>query len=277
MSQETMGQVPDQNPDQGPDAIVFQGVSKAFDGGQIRVVDGVSFVVRRYEFLAIVGVSGSGKTTLLRLANRIIEPDSGTVFFNGTDARQLDPIAMRRRMGTVIQGAGLFPHMTVEENVSITPRLLRTPADRQAARFRELMALVHLDPDQYRKRYPRELSGGERQRVAFARALAAHPDIMLMDEPFTALDPLTHNTLADDYRSLHDHLALTTIMITHDMADALLLADRIAVIRSGRLIAVSAPGELAHHADPYVSDLLRAPRRTAGRLQTLLSVAREDR
>ena len=181
----------------------------------------------------MVGASGSGKTTLLRLINRLADPSSGTVRIGGVDAASVDPVALRRRIGYVFQEVGLFPHMTVAENIAITPRLLGWDRARMAARVDELLGLVRLDAD-YRARLPHQLSGGERQRVGVARALAAGPEMVLMDEPFAALDPLTREALGQDYRTLHDKLGLTTLMITHDMVEALELADRIAVLRGGR-------------------------------------------
>ena len=192
---------------------------------------------RAGEFLAIVGGSGSGKTTLLRMANRLIDADSGDIRIEGEDVRAADPVALRRRIGYVFQSGALFPHMSVAANIGITPKLLDEAAAEIASRVDELLDLVRLDRAQYRDRFPHELSGGQRQRVGVARALAARPKIVLMDEPFGALDPLTRDALGDDYRALHTRLGLTTVMITHDMTEAILLADRIAVMRGGRLLA----------------------------------------
>jgi len=250
--------------------IAFKHVSKSFDGGRIHAVDDVSLEVAEGEFLAIVGSSGSGKTTLMRLANRLIAPDAGHIAIAGEDVAQVDPITLRRRIGYVFQSGGLFPHMSIKDNIGITPRLLGTPAKEIAGRVDELLDLVRLDRKQHRDRFPHELSGGERQRVGVARALAAKPRIVLMDEPFGALDPLTRDALGDDYRALHRKLKLTTIMITHDMTEAILLADRIAVMRSGKLVAEGTPAQLSESNDPYVGELLGTPRRQAERLQILL-------
>lgn len=252
-------------------AIAFDHVTKTFDGGRVTALADVSLSVPPGQFLAIVGTSGSGKTTLLRLANRLIDPDQGTVRIHGEDVRDADPIALRRRIGIVFQSGGLFPHMTVAENIGITPRLLRTPAPEVQARVDELIALMRLDTGEHGDRYPHELSGGQRQRVGVARALAAHPRIVLMDEPFGALDPLTRDGLGADYRRLHEDLGVTTVMITHDMTEALLLADRIAVVRSGRILADGSAAELSASVDPYVGELLGTPRRQAERLAALLS------
>jgi osmoprotectant transport system ATP-binding protein len=250
--------------------IAFDRVGKSFDGGHIKAVDDVSLRVERGEFLAIVGGSGSGKTTLLRLTNRLIELDSGNITIDGEDVRNGDPVALRRRIGYVFQSGGMFPHMSVAANIGITPRLEGEREAKIAVRVDELLDLVRLDRTAFRDRLPHELSGGQRQRVGVARALAARPKIVLMDEPFGALDPLTRDALGDDYRALHSKLGLTTVMITHDMTEAILLADRIAVMRSGKLLAQGTPSELSHTGDDYVGELLRTPRRQAERLNALL-------
>ena len=249
--------------------IAFDRVSKSFQRGRTRAVEDVSINIAAGEFFAIVGGSGSGKTTLLRLINRLIDPDEGTVRVHGRDVRELDPIELRRSIGYVFQSGALFPHMTVAENIGITPRLLDIAPSQISARVDEMIDLVRLDRE-HRDRTPDELSGGQRQRVGVARALAAKPKIVLMDEPFGALDPLTRDVLGTDYRSLHNEFHLTTVMITHDMAEAVLLADRIAVMREGRLLAQGTAKELLQSGDPYVGELLGTPRRQADRLQTLL-------
>jgi osmoprotectant transport system ATP-binding protein len=257
-----------------PPLIAFAHVRKNFDGGRgampVLAVDDVSLEVAAGEFLAIVGGSGSGKTTLLRLANRLIDADRGSITIEGEDVRAVDPVSLRRRIGYVFQSGGLFPHISVADNIGITPKLLGTSAAEIAARVDELLDLVRLDRALHRDRFPQELSGGQRQRVGVARALAARPKIVLMDEPFGALDPLTRDALGDDYRALHKKLGLTTVMITHDMTEAVLLADRVAVMRAGRLLAQGTPSELSDSDDPYVGELLRTPRRQAERLNVLL-------
>jgi osmoprotectant transport system ATP-binding protein len=200
----------------------------------------------------------------------LIDADQGTIMVQGEDVRALDPVSLRRRIGYVFQSGGLFPHMSVAGNIGITPKLLGTTRNEIAARVDELLALVRLDGGAYRDRLPHELSGGQRQRIGVARALAAHPRIVLMDEPFGALDPLTRDALGEDYRALHNKLGLTTVMITHDMTEALLLADRIAVMRRGQLLALGTPAELSASREPYVMELLRTPRRQAERLKALL-------
>ena len=250
--------------------IAYAHVGKTFDNGRVVAVDDVSLEVAEGEFLAIVGGSGSGKTTLLRLANRLIEADRGSITIEGRDVRSLDPIGLRRRIGYVFQSGGLFPHISVAGNIGITPKLQGMPPEQISKRVDELLDLVRLDRAQYRNRLPHELSGGQRQRVGVARALAARPRIVLMDEPFGALDPLTRDALGDDYRALHRKLNLTTVMITHDMTEAILLADCVAVMRGGRLLARGTPAELSDSGDAYVGELLRTPRRQAERLGKLL-------
>jgi len=251
-------------------AISFDGVSKTY--GSVRVLDGVSLEIAEREFLAVVGPSGSGKSTLLRLVNRLIDPSAGVVRVEGEDVQHVDAVTLRRRIGYVFQGTGLFPHMTVAENIAITPRLLGWDEARLAARVDELIGLVRLDRGKHRDRFPAQLSGGEGQRVGVARALAAAPKIVLMDEPFGALDPLTRDALGTDYRRLHDQLGLTSVMITHDTLEAVLLADRIAVIRNGCIVACDSPRALMNEAtDDYVRDLMATPRRQAERLAGLVA------
>jgi osmoprotectant transport system ATP-binding protein len=250
--------------------IAYANVGKTFDDGRVVAVDNVSLNVSEGEFLAIVGGSGSGKSTLLRLANRLIDATSGRITVEGNDVREVDPVSLRRRIGYVFQSGGLFPHLSVADNIGITPKLLGWQGQEISARVDELLELVRLERMAHRDRLPGELSGGQRQRVSVARALAARPRIVLMDEPFGALDPLTRDALGEDFRALHAKLGLTTIMITHDMMEALLLADRIAVMRAGKLLSVGTAAELSKTADGYVGELLRTPRRQAERLNTLL-------
>jgi osmoprotectant transport system ATP-binding protein len=252
-----------------PAVIAFDNVSKRY-GGAAPVLDRISLTVPEREFLAIVGPSGSGKTTLLRLVNRLIDPTAGSVRVEGDDIQNIDAVMLRRRIGYVFQGVGLFPHMTVAENIAITPKLLGWDDARMAARVDTLLDLVRLDRQKHRDRFPAQLSGGEGQRVGVARAIAAEPRIVLMDEPFGALDPLTRDALGEDYRRLHDELGLTSVMITHDMLEALLLADRIAVIRNGRIVAEGTPHALMNgEHDDYVRELMATPRRQAERLKKL--------
>lgn len=251
-----------------PPAIALHRVVKRF--GTTLAVDGVTLTVADGEFLAVVGASGSGKTTLMRLINRLIKPNAGRIVVHGEDIATCDAVALRRRVGIVFQSGALFPHMSVAQNIGITPRLVGWPRDRIEARIDELMALTQLDPA-LRQRLPHQLSGGQRQRVGVARALAAGPRIVLMDEPFGALDPLTRTTLGEDYRALHKRLGLATVMVTHDLIEALLLADRVAVMRAGRLVAIDDPERISASEDSYLRELLRTPRRQAERLAALLA------
>ena len=232
--------------------------------GARAALDGASLTVEAGQFVALVGPSGSGKTTLLRALNRLVEPDEGAVALDGRDVREIPLPELRRGIGYAIQSVGLFPHMTVAENIGIVPRLAGCDEDRVA----ELLALVSL-PAEMAGRYPRELSGGQQQRVGVARALAARPKLILMDEPFGALDPVTRDTLGRAYRDLHERLGLTTLMVTHDIGEALLLADRIAVLIEGRIRTDGAPGDLLASADPDVRAMVDVPRRQAERLAAL--------
>jgi osmoprotectant transport system ATP-binding protein len=252
-------------------AISFEDVSKRYSETARPALDHVSLNVAQGEFIALVGQSGSGKSTLLSMINRLTDPSDGVVRFDGEDVRKLDPIALRRRIGYVFQDIGLFPHMTLAENIAIVPKLLGWEPDKQVARADELLELVQLPPEQYRNRLPRELSGGQRQRIGVARAIAAGPRVVLMDEPFGALDLRTRDALTRDYRKLHDKLNLTTVMITHDVIEAVLLADRIAVMQDGRLLGLGTPKELM--SDPQneqVRALMDMPRRQAERLTKLM-------
>jgi osmoprotectant transport system ATP-binding protein len=253
--------------------IAFDRVSKAYGPDGHAAVQNLSFTVGQGEFLVLIGESGCGKTTTLNMINRLIVPSSGAIRLDGEDIAVIDPVLLRRHIGYVFQEIGLFPHMTVEENVTITPRLLAWTPSERAERARELLSLVRLEPDQFGQRFPAELSGGQRQRVGLARALAAKPRIMLMDEPFAALDPLTRDELSEEYQRIHDSLGLTTILVTHDITEAFLLADRIAVMRQGELIQIGAPRDLVRApASDFVRTFIETPRRRAGRLAEVLEV-----
>ena len=253
--------------------IQLENLTKQFGAGA-PVVRSVSLRVADGEFLVLIGESGSGKTTTLNMINRLTEPTSGRVLIDGEDARAGDAVSVRRKMGFVFQEVGLFPHMTVSENIGITPRLLGWTADEIEVRVHELLALVQLESAAIVNRFPAQLSGGQRQRVGLARALAARPKIMLMDEPFGALDALIRDELAADYRAIHDKLGLTTILVTHDMTEAFLLADRIAVMRDGELLQVATPKELAAApADDFVKRLIEIPRQRAEKLAKAMQSA----
>ena len=250
--------------------IAVENVSKTFDGGASFAVRRVSLRVPARTFVAIVGDSGSGKTTLLKTLNRLIEPEEGEVLIDEEPVRTVAPHALRRRIGYVFQGIGLFPHMSIAENIGITPRLIGWPEPEVQARVEELIDLVAL-PRTYLARLPAELSGGQRQRVGIARALAARPYIMLMDEPFGALDPVTRDALGSEYRRLHESMRLTTLMVTHDILEAVLLADRIVVMRAGAIVADGEPHDLlSGHPDPEVRTLMDMPRRQAERVRALV-------
>ena len=250
--------------------ISLRGVDKSYDGGVSFVVRGLTLEISEGETLVLLGSSGCGKTTILKMVNRLIDPTAGEIRVNGKDVMDQDPVALRRSIGYVFQGVGLFPHMTVAENVGIVPRLLGWADGEISARVDELLDLVGLPPADYRSRRPGDLSGGEGQRVGVARALAARSKVMLMDEPFGALDPLTREGLQAEYRKIHRALGLTTVMVTHDMSEALLVADRIAVMAAGRILQVGTPRELlANPHDDFVRRLIETPKNQAARFDAL--------
>jgi len=252
--------------------IRFHAVSRQYDRGRVTAVDRLSLHIRAGELLILLGESGCGKTTTLKMINRLIEPTGGRIEVDGRDNRDIPAVRLRLSIGYVFQGVGLFPHMTIAQNVATVPTLLKWKRADIETRVDELLELVGLSASAYRHRYPRELSGGQRQRVGVARALAVRPRMMLMDEPFGALDPLTRDDLQNQYVRIHRQLKLTTVMVTHDMTEALLMADRIAVMQSGRLIQIGTPHELlAQPANDYVRDLMRTPMRQADRLEALMA------
>jgi osmoprotectant transport system ATP-binding protein len=254
----------------GACVIDIQGLCKVYSAMAAASVRDLSLTVGNGEFVVLIGPSGCGKTTTLNMINRLIEPSSGHVIVDNKAIATEDPVQLRRRIGYVFQESGLFPHLRIAENIDITPKLLGWSQAERDARVTELLALVQLAPD-FADRFPEQLSGGQRQRVALARALAARPAIMLLDEPFGALDPLTRDEIALDYRRIHDELHLTTVMVTHDMTEALLMADRIAVMRAGSLVQVGTPRELvAHPADDFVARMIETPKRRAASLAQAL-------
>jgi len=238
-------------------AIEFRDVSFTRPGGT-RVLDHFSLSVEAGDVLALVGRSGAGKTTLLKLVNRLLLPDSGAVLVEGRDTREWEPIRLRRRVGYVLQEVGLFPHQTVASNVAVVARLEGWPPDRIAARVDELLDLVGLGARQFATRWPDELSGGQRQRVGVARALAVDPQVLLMDEPFGALDPLTRAELHAEFHRIQQRLRKTVIIVTHDMGEAFALGDRVGVIDEGRLVACDRPHVVAASREPLVRQLLDA-------------------
>ncbi len=255
--------------------IELQNLAKRY--GSTLAVDDLSLQVAEGELLVLIGASGCGKTTTLKMVNRLVEPSAGRVWIQGRDAAELAPAVLRRRIGYCFQQIGLFPHMTVEQNVAITPRLLDWEGPRVRRRVDELLALVELEPGSYQARFPHELSGGQQQRVGIARALAAEPEVLLMDEPFGSLDPPTRDRLQRRLQAIRAELRITTIFVTHDMVEALLLGDRIAVMDRGRLVQIGTPGELLRApASEVVAGLMETPRRQAERVEALVHESRRD-
>ncbi len=239
-----------------PAAVSWRNVSKIYPDGHEALRD-VTLDVAPGEVLAVLGTSGSGKTTLLKTVNRLIDPSSGEVLVRGHATKDWNPIELRRSIGYVIQEVGLLPHLSILANVGIVPRLLGTSRPEWEGRGEELLSLVGLDPAKYASRRPRELSGGQRQRVGVARALAADPDLILMDEPFGALDPITRRELQDEFRSLQKRLGKTVIVVTHDIREAFRIADRLALMDHGRLVQVGTGAELqANPATEFVKAFL---------------------
>jgi osmoprotectant transport system ATP-binding protein len=239
-------------------AVELVDVHKRYPNGTT-ALDGVSLSVEPGRVLVLLGTSGSGKTTALKAVNALVVPDSGRVEVLGKSLADWDPIALRRRTGYVIQEAGLLPHLTVAENVALVPRLIGWEAERRAARTRELLALVGLEPDHFGPMTPRQLSGGQRQRVGIARALAADPPLLLMDEPFGALDPLTRRRLQAEFAGLQQRLAKTVLLVTHDVPEALRLGDEVVVMDAGRVVQRGTPEEIRDRPQPgFVRDFISA-------------------
>ncbi|MDF1702016.1 MAG: ATP-binding cassette domain-containing protein [Planctomycetota bacterium] len=246
-------------------------VRKSYDGGQTWAVEDISFRAEPGELIVLLGGSGCGKTTTLKMINRLVEPTSGVISIDGRDILELDPVVLRRTIGYVIQGAGLFPHMTIGANVAVVPKLLGWDEDRTQARVTELLELVGLDPAEFAGRLPRELSGGQRQRIGVARALAAKPSIMLLDEPFGALDPVTRDNIQGEFKRIQAEVGFAAVLVTHDMTEALLMATRIVVIRDGIVAQEGTPEELLNSpADAFVETLISTPRRQAHQLEELI-------
>lgn len=237
--------------------VRFEQVTKQFAGSDHPAVDHCDFTVADGDFVVLLGPSGCGKTTLMKMVNRLYEPSSGTIFWNNQDIQQIDATKLRRQIGYVIQQIGLFPHMTVAQNISVVPELLGWDKDKIQARIDELLTLVDLPPAQYRGRYPFQLSGGQQQRIGVARALAGDPDLILMDEPFGALDAITRASLQDELLRLQRQLRKTILFVTHDVEEALRLADKIVIMRKGKIVQYSAPLTiLSRPADEFVHELV---------------------
>jgi len=240
--------------------ITMKNVTKRFEGTGAAAVDNLDLEIPDGLIVALVGPSGCGKTTTLRMINRLTEPTSGTIFVGGTDAHSTDAVQLRRRIGYVIQQVGLFPHMTIAQNIASVPRLLEWDEQRIDARNRELMQLVGLDQAML-ERYPRQLSGGQRQRVGVARALAADPPVLLMDEPFGAIDPIARTRLQNEFKQILKRVKKTVVMVTHDIDEAVRLGDRIAIMRDGKIVQYDTPDAiLSRPADAFVENFVGADR-----------------
>jgi osmoprotectant transport system ATP-binding protein len=242
--------------------ISLQDVSKTYDGGETYAVEKVNLEVAGGETMILLGSSGCGKTTTLKMINRLIEPSEGKILVDDRNILEHDVLELRRSVGYVFQGVGLFPHMTIEENIWIVPKLLGWPRKKRRDRARELLEWVELDADVMSRRYPRQLSGGQKQRIAVARALAADPEFLLMDEPFGALDALTRTNLQKAMQRIKEEVRKTIIFVTHDIFEALTLADRIAVMHEGHVEQVGTRHDiLSNPASDFVKDLFVKPRK----------------
>lgn len=242
-------------------AIEFQNVTKQFDNASLPSVDRVSLTIEEGEFITILGSSGSGKTTLLKMVNRLYEPTEGKIILFGEDISTVDVVKVRRRIGYVIQQVGLFPHMTIAENISVVPRLLKWEKKRTEDRVDELLNLVGLLPEEFKHRYPAQLSGGQQQRVGLARALAVNPKIMLLDEPFGAIDAITRMKLQDELLRIHGELKRTFLFVTHDINEAFKLGGRVIVMNEGKVSQFDTPERIVRQpADEFVESLIRSAR-----------------
>lgn len=251
--------------------IELKNLQKTFDNGATYAVADTSFSVEKGELLGLIGESGSGKTTTLKMINRLEEPSSGEVYVNGQNVLAINREELRRNIGYVFQGIGLFPHYTVAENVAAVPQLLGWDENRVKLRCQETLKMVGLPVEEYGARYSSQLSGGQQQRVGVARALAAEPDVILMDEPFGALDPITRAELQEEFKRIQSNLNLTVIIVTHDMTEALLMADRIAVMKDGEVLQIGTPQDLLNEPKhEYVKKMVDMPKRRADRLEKLV-------
>ena len=242
-------------------AIEFQNVRKQFDYAKDNAVDHVSFIINEGEFITILGSSGCGKTTLLKLVNRLYEPDEGKIILFGENIKEVDVIQVRRRIGYVIQQIGLFPHMTIAENIATVPKLLKWDREKIEARVDELLNLVGLPPKEFKKRYPNQLSGGQQQRIGLARALAVDPKIMLLDEPFGAIDSINRLKLQDELLQIHGGLKKTFLFVTHDIEEAFKLGTRIIIMNEGKIVQFDTPKNIIDNpADGFVESLISSAR-----------------
>lgn len=257
--------------------LKFNNVSKVYGGGK-KAVDGMTLEVEKGEFVVFIGPSGCGKTTTMKMVNRLIEPSDGSIYIEGEDILDKDVVELRREIGYVIQQIGLFPHMTIQENISLVPKLLKWPEDKRRSRAEELLRLVDMEKE-YLDRYPNELSGGQQQRIGVLRALAADPPLILMDEPFGALDPITRDALQEEFKKLQQSLGKTIVFVTHDMDEALKLADRIVIMRDGQLVQVGTPDEILRNpADKFVEEFIGKERLVQARpnIQTVEQIMSPD-
>lgn len=242
-------------------AIEFQNVTKKFNNAALPSVDRVSLTIEEGEFITILGSSGSGKTTLLKMVNRLYEPTEGKIFLFGEDISTVDVVKVRRRIGYVIQQIGLFPHMTIADNISVVPKLLNWDKKQTDERVDELLNLVGLLPEEFKRRYPSQLSGGQQQRVGLARALAVNPKIMLLDEPFGAIDAITRMKLQDELLRIHGGLKKTSLFVTHDINEAFKLGSRVIVMNEGTVRQFDTPARIVKNpADDFVASLIRSAR-----------------
>lgn len=242
-------------------AIEFIDVSKKFNKGTFNAVDHVSFTIEEGEFITILGSSGSGKTTLLKLVNRLYESDEGSILLFGEDIKKLDVVNVRRKIGYVIQQVGLFPHLTIAENIAIVPHLLKWENKRIDERIDELLVLIGLDPIEHRNRYPSQLSGGQQQRVGLARALAVDPKVMLLDEPFGAIDSITRLKLQDELMQIHGGLKKTFLFVTHDIEEAFKLGHRVIIMNDSQIVQFDTPENIIKApANDFVSSLVQSAR-----------------
>lgn len=243
--------------------ILYEKITKSYQAG-INAVADFTLSIAKGELLAIIGPSGCGKTTVLKMLNRLVEPTSGRILLNGEDIRTLDPIALRRSMGYVIQQVGLFPHMNILDNISVVPDILGWPAEKQRVRAYDLLNLIDMNPSEFAHRYPYQLSGGQQQRIGVLRALAADPAVILMDEPFGAVDPLTRTKLQQELKTLHTRLKKTILLVTHDIDEAFRLADRVLLMQGGRIVQLGLPADLTEHpATSFVREYIGSHRMQA--------------
>ncbi|BET53653.1 choline ABC transporter ATP-binding protein OpuBA [Bacillus subtilis] len=235
--------------------LTLENVSKTYKGGK-KAVNNVNLKIAKGEFICFIGPSGCGKTTTMKMINRLIEPSAGKIFIDGENIMDQDPVELRRKIGYVIQQIGLFPHMTIQQNISLVPKLLKWPEQQRKERARELLKLVDMGPE-YLDRYPHELSGGQQQRIGVLRALAAEPPLILMDEPFGALDPITRDSLQEEFKKLQKTLHKTIVFVTHDMDEAIKLADRIVILKAGEIVQVGTPNDILRNpADEFVEEFI---------------------